>query len=263
MQTKIIASVLRAAKVLEYLAQEGTGQIKDISAKTGLPKSTTHRILKTLEQARLTSSDTSGSYFLGSLALGLASSPILAHRYLTMCSLKEMLRLREISGETVNLHVLLGSQRLCLQEVPSPHDLRYTAGVGSTVPIYVGSAGKMLLAQLDDDEAEALIDTIDMKRVGPNTITDKRRLLKEVARARTSQYSTSFGERLVGSASISAPIKNYTMPACLSILGLKDRFTRMPEITKDMQRSAKKISDKLASNFPIRPMGDVGTNEMG
>lgn len=258
MEKKIVTVVLNAAQALKYLADEGMGQLKAISDKLHLPKTTTHRLLRTLEAAGLVSSNGKGMYFLGPLAFRLAASPMVAHRFLSVCASDEMTLLRDFSGETVVLHVLFVNQRICLHEVPSQQHIRYTAGVGATAPLYVGSASKMLLAELEEQDAKGLIESLDMKAVGPSTIVDKSILWREVQKARKKKYATSFGERVLGSASASVPIRGYITPACLSILGPKERFVNIREVVKEMQASAARIACKIkdfAYEYQINRMG--------
>jgi IclR family pca regulon transcriptional regulator len=69
-----------------------------------------------------------------------------------------------------------------------------------------------LLDELKDDELKELFEKLDFLPLTLNTITDPKKLKKEIERIRKQGYATSFGERTVGSAAISVPIKYYVMP---------------------------------------------------
>ncbi|MFH1350514.1 MAG: IclR family transcriptional regulator, partial [Pseudomonadota bacterium] len=186
----------------------GIDKITDISESLHLSKSTAHRLLKTLEVSELVVQDPiTRRYYLGPLVLNLASKVLIAHRNLINIASQEMKQLRDISKETVALHVPNGSERICLEEADSPQEIKYTSGRGVIAPIYVGSAGKMLLSQFNDGELELLLNSIRLVPVGPHSITDKTVLLKELEKVREQGYAISFGERLPGGASISVPIK--------------------------------------------------------
>ncbi|MFX0199751.1 MAG: IclR family transcriptional regulator [Candidatus Hodarchaeota archaeon] len=123
--------------------------------------------------------------------------------------------LRNVSGETVVLHIRIGVQRICLEELQSVQNIRFTVGKGYIARLYTGSAGKLLIAELKEDELNLLLKYIDLVAVGPNTITDEKFLRKEVKKVRKRGYATSFGERIEGSASISVPVRNYIFPVAL------------------------------------------------
>lgn len=244
---KIVNSVAKSTDILRNLS-EGLDRISDLSKKLRLSKSTTHRLLKTLEVSELVMQDpVTRRYYLGPLILKLAARPIIAHQNLILCAFEEMKYLRDLSRETVVLHIQIGLERICLEELQSPENIKYTAGKGFVAPLYTGSAGKILLSELKDNELQYLVKNLQLKPIGPHTITDKRTLLKELKKVRKQGYATSFGERIPGSASISVPIKNYICPVALSVLGPDNRFSlnRMMDVLKEMKKSASRISKKL------------------
>jgi DNA-binding IclR family transcriptional regulator len=245
--SKIVNSITKGVDILRNLS-EGVDKISDISKGLHLSKSTAHRLLKTLEMAGLVMQDpTTRRYYLGPLIIELASKPIIAHQNLIVCSFDEMRYLRDLSKETVVLHIRIGVERICLEEVQSLQNIRYTAGKGFTAPIYTGSAGKVLLSELRDEELQHLLKHLRLDPIAPSTITDKEVLLREIKKVRKQGYATSFGERVPGSASISVPIKNYIYPVALSALGPDNRFSlsAMMGILKEMKGGASRISNKL------------------
>jgi DNA-binding IclR family transcriptional regulator len=118
--------------------------------------------------------------------------------------------------------------------------------VGKVAPLYVGSAGKLLLSELGQRELQVILKNLKMEPVGPNTITDKQTLLAELEKVRRLGYAVSMGERLAHSASISVSIKNYICPVSLSILGPEGRFRpHLMDALPAMQEEAADISQKL------------------
>lgn len=244
---KIVNSITKGVDILRSLS-DGIDRVSDLSNRLHLRKSTVHRFLKSLEMSELVMQDPiTRRYFLGPLILNLASRPIISHQNLILGAFEEMRYLRDLSRETVVLHIRIGLERICLEELQSFENIRYTAGKGFVTPIYAGSAGKVLLSELEDNEFQILMSHVRLDPVGPNTITDKEALLKLVKKVRKQGYATSFGERVLGSASISVPIKNYICPVALSILGPDNRFNlkRMRDVLEEMKKSAFRISKKL------------------
>ena len=243
---KTINSIVRASNVLRCLAN-GMGRISDISQYIGLPKGTTHRLLKTLESTGFVIQDpVSRQYSLGNLIAELASNPLITHQNLIICSLEELENLRNSTNETVTLQVRIGLERVTLEEVQSFHNLRYSSGRGDSSPIYTGAAGKVLLSELEQGDLEILLKNIKPLPMTKNTITDKRVLLKEVERARKHGYATSSGEAQEGSAAIAVPIRNYVCPLALSIVGPESRFLqKRMSFLDELKRSANDISRKV------------------
>ncbi len=245
--SKMVNSVARAAEILVSLS-EGKYRLTDISQDLHLNKTTTYRLLKTLESYGFVVQDPiSHKYLLGHLILKISSNPIIANQSLIVCAYEEMKRLRDKSGETVTLHVRVGTQRICLEEIQSQKSAKYIVGKGSVSPIYAGSAGKILLAELDKEELQLLLKNIRLVAVGPNTITDKNILDKELEKIRKLGYAISWGETLEGAISISIQIKGYTWPVALSIFGPKFRIGRkLMMFKKEMEKSADRISKNFA-----------------
>lgn len=245
--SKIVNSITRAANILRSLS-DGIDRVSDLSNGLYLRKSTVHRFLKSLEMSGLVMQDPiTRRYFLGPLILNLASRPIISHQNLILCAFEDMRYLRDLSRETVVLHIRIGLERICLEELQSFENIRYTAGKGFVAPIYTGSAGKVLLSELKDNELRHLVENLQLKLIGPHTITDKKVLLKELEKVRKQGYATSFGERILGGASISVPIKNYICPVALSVLGPDNRFSlrKMMDILESMKENSRHISKKL------------------
>jgi DNA-binding IclR family transcriptional regulator len=244
----MVNSVYRAAEILSMLSA-GKNRITDICKELSLSKSTTHRLLKTLEECGFVVQDpTSHQYFLGHLILKLSSNPLATHQNLIVCAYDEMKRLREMSGETVTLHIRVGTQRICLEEMQANQNIRYVIGKGSVSPIYAGSAGKILLSELSDNELDNLLKNIKLTPVGPNTITDRNVLFRELDKIRKQGYAISSGETLEGAISISVLIRGYFCPVALSIFGAKFRFgPKIMDFKDKMEIGARRILNKINS----------------
>lgn len=244
-----VNSVIKAAAILKCLA-EGTDRISDLCSKLNLRKGTAHRLLKTLQMTGLAAQDpATRCYYLGPLVLELGARPMIAHQRLIVAAYEEMRKIRDELNETVTLHIRLGVERLCLEELQGSQDIRFVLGKGLVVPIYVGSAGKLLLSELEDADLELLIKHLNFVPMTDRTVTDVQLLLKEIEKIRRLGYATSFGERVPESASISVAIKNYNFPVSLTILGPESRLfmDRMTRIVPEMKKCAQRISQNLVN----------------
>lgn len=241
-------SINKGADILRAIS-EGFDRISDLSNKLNMNKSTIHRLLKSLENSRMVCQDPiTRRYHLGYLILELSSRPIISHQNLIFCAFDHLKYLRDFTQETVVLHIRIGLERICLEELQSFENIKYTAGKGVIAPIYVGSAGKILLSELNNNELQILLRNLHLAPMSANTITNQEVLLNEIEKAKNQGYAISFGERVAGSASISVPIKSYICPVAMSILGPDNRFTlkKMMETLELMKERAILISRKLA-----------------
>ena len=245
---EIMNAIKRTGETLKLLA-ENPLRFTDIARELDLTKSTAHRLLRALEQTELIKKNPlSGRYYLGPLISQLASSPISEHQFLITCSIGEIRKLRDLSGETVNLQIPLGTERMCLEEIQSKEFIKYVSGKGAIYPIFAGSAGKMLLSMMNSDQIDILMGRFYYVPSAPNPIKNTEDLRIEIELARKLGHSTSFGERVAGSASVAVPITGYICPVILNILGPADRFTKdiISHILEEMKSSAARISKELS-----------------
>jgi len=242
----LVKSVVGATAILQSLG-DGLVRLTDISYRTGINKATTYRLLKTLEGCGLVAQDrVTHHYHLGHLIVQLASNPFVAHQKLVICSFDEMKYLRGLSGESVGLHVSIGTQSMVLAEIPSSHSITFTTGKGYISPLHCGAGPKTLLSQFPQHELEAYINGVKLVNMRTNELIDKETLLNQLERIRNEGYAVSFGELISGSAAICVPINNYPCPAGLSIYGPEERFKdKMMGFLKDLKESAHRISSRF------------------
>jgi DNA-binding IclR family transcriptional regulator len=218
--------VERAIDILNALGK-GRATLSEVTRDVGLPKGTTFRILGSLQYEKLVVKDpVDSSYQLGPGFLRLSQTQTPWFGALTILAKPAMDQLLDQAGETVALHVRVGSERVCVAELPSPQQIRYSAEVGAPVPLYVGAAGKILLAELDPTALERMLKALELKPITEGTILDRDELTVEVGQAREQGYAQSIGERVSNAAAISVPIELESgLGAALSLLGPADRFT--------------------------------------
>jgi DNA-binding IclR family transcriptional regulator len=246
----ISTSLHRATNILMCLSN-GINTVTNIAKYCEYSTSTVHRLLQTLKELNWAVQDENNhQYYLGSLITQLSSNQIAAHRYLIMQSLREMMRMSNITGETVNLSVMLQLHYMLLHEVASEHALRITDASKRLGQIYVGATAKILLSQLPDAELKATLRHINFKQVTENTVTNKELLMEQLMECRRQGYCVTYGERIPGAVCISAHIKNYICPASLSIVGPENRLrARVNEVIEELKESAGRISGDIAESF--------------
>lgn len=176
--------------------------LTDVHRRTGLPISTTLRILRSLvEEGFLVHPD--GCYRLGLnlLRWSTAASNGLRAGHATGQLLND---LRDATGETATLCVNDGLQRVCVAVAQSRKRVVHLVHIGDTLPLHGGAAGKVLLAW--DPSATHEVLRRGLNRIAERTITDPKRFSAELARVRRQGWATSESETSFGTASLAAPV---------------------------------------------------------
>jgi DNA-binding IclR family transcriptional regulator len=135
--------------------------------------------------------------------------------------------LAEVTGESAQLYVRSVLERVCIDAVESSSELRTIVGVGSSLPLTAGSAGKVFLA-FDDLGApgERLIE--DAIRWTPATPVGED-LRRQLIHIRRRGWAASAGERQAGVGSVSAPVFGPVgeLLAVISVSGPESRLGRV------------------------------------
>jgi DNA-binding IclR family transcriptional regulator len=185
--------------MLVLAALDGTPKaLPVLSAATGLHRATAHRLLGALAVHGLASQDDQTQWRLGPTCLDLgrrAAVGLALHE----AARPALVDLRNLTGESTQLFLRDGENRVCVAATESLHGLRTIVPVGAVFPLDRGSAGKVLKG-----EPAAL-------RRG---------------------WAESVGEREAGVASVSAPIFDHSgdVRAAISVSGPIERTTRKPGV---------------------------------
>lgn len=200
-------SLGRAVDLLRAVAHEPACSASDLARRTGLPRSTAARTLRTLADAGLVEEGPGGGWVLGYELVRLARAADPHHR-LVRAAEPLLARLRDVTGESALLAVPRGhpGMEILLQVDPERH-VGVANWVGSDVPLHASSAGKLVLAELDDDDLDAWLRASPPERFTAATITSPRRLRAELERARRLGWAALEDELEDGLASLSVAVR--------------------------------------------------------
>jgi len=225
--------------------------LTEIANKINLPKSTTTRLLSTLEHNDLVVKNPvtmkyrlgQGLYYLGHIAgksieIREIAKPI-------------MDRLRDETCETVNLYVLDEDVRRCIEQSEGLRTVRHLVKIGERLPLWAGAGGKVILAYQPEAFQEEIFQQVPSR-------SRVEALRKELPVIRDQKCASSIDEREVGSAAVAAPIFNinHEVKASLSISGPASRFTSetIERLLSVVRRDAMEISKQLGYIEPKREM---------
>ncbi|MGW0036645.1 IclR family transcriptional regulator [Gordonia sp. NPDC003376] len=227
----------KSMTVLRAIA-DAPSNLTELCERTGLPRATAHRLAVGLETHRLLARNAAGRWYPGPALGELASS---AHDPVREAALMVLPRLREITGESVQVYRREGSERVCIAAMEPPTGLRDTVPVGTRFPMTAGSAAKVLAAWAEPSILRALLTD--------SVFSD--RALHEIRRRGWAQ---SAGERAAGVASVSAPVRDAggDVVAAISVSGPIDRMGRRPGArwAADLLAAAEAIQKRLQPGSP-------------
>ena len=247
----------RAAQILDSFGFDHQElSVSEIGAKTGLHRSTAHRILMALEYNDLIKQNPdTGKYHLGIKLFKLG------HQAVSQLNLREICRpflsrLMNETQETIHLAVLDDDQVLYLDKVEGPHALRMPSRVGRHIPTYCTSLGKAMLSCLDDHEVKNIFRSRALRPHTVNTVKTLDRLLTELRVIRRRGYSVDNEEIEIGLRCVGAPIKDHTgaMVGAISTAAPSARLAaqKIPGVGKLVMAVAAEISEQLGYEKPTK-----------
>lgn len=202
-----LSSLDAGLRVMTMFAQADSINVTEVARELTCSRSSAYRILNTLRNRGIVVLGPTGrGYFPGPVLLDLARPRGLdfddRHRLLPVIR-----RAVELTGETVHVATLVGTQILFFDGQEPDLPVRATLRQGYLRPAHAISAGKLLLSQLADEQVRALYPVERLARVTPWTIDTVPKLLAELATIRRTGYAFSRQEAEVGLCGTSVALR--------------------------------------------------------
>lgn len=217
-------------------------RLDQVVNRTGLPRSSVHRILKQLETAGLLQRWSDG-YCVG--ASRLSQTQMLDHALLRGAASGTLERLHADTGLVVHLGILLGGDVVYLDQIAGRSGVAMRTRVAGRTVAHASALGKAMLAQLSAEEVDVAVGR-RLEKCTRTTITNLDTLHLELARIR-SRHGLAYDkeELTVGLCSIAAPIQTvHSEVAGLSLTGAVS-IDRLQRTAPFLLRAARRISQRL------------------
>ena len=250
-----VQSLTRGLSILDVLAKaEGGLTLTDVSQRVGLPPSTTHRLLATLEKTGFVyQAGDLGFWYVGLHAFAVGSS-FLANRDFVAQSHPYMRRLMEQAGETVNLAILDGTEAVFIDQVQCRETMRTIVKLGSRVPLHASGVGKAIFAALSNEQIDAILKVKGLPRITPHTITAPETMWAALRMIRQRGFSFDDEEHLPGTRCVASSIydEHGESLAAISIAGPSARLPdeRIRQLGPLVAHVAEDITRKLGGRWP-------------
>lgn len=248
-----VQSIERAIELMRAVAASGREgrRLTDLAASSGLSKSTTHRILLALSEARLVEQDPVNRLFFPGVGLFLLGTASAARFSIVEIARPSLVRLAEEIGDTVFLSVPVDTDWVCVDRQVGPFPIRtLTVDVGDRGPLGVGSGGLALLAFRTDEEIEAAIAAND-GRLAAYRHFDPTGLRRFVATTRRQRYAFIDGLLVEGMSAVGVPLCDAQgrPVAALSVAAISSRLAagKRREIVAKLQEHARRIEAQLTA----------------
>jgi DNA-binding IclR family transcriptional regulator len=246
-------SLLKAIDTIDAVAEAGNVGIRELSAITGFPPSTIHRIVTTLVEKNYFQQDPiTRRYSLSYRFLELGSK-FQQQTHLTAIALPHLKQLMTATRESVNLAVRDGDSMVYLDIVQSNYArLQLFTQPGARVPLYATGVGKVFLSQMQESELDAYLQRSDPTPYTPHTLVERDRIINDLQKIRSRGYSVDNQEMEEGVCCVAALIfEHHGKPAAsVSITGAAMRVTpdRIEQFGTLVKTCAAAISSQLGFN---------------
>jgi DNA-binding IclR family transcriptional regulator len=242
-------AVGKAFLMLDLLNSSATPvSLPDIAVHVQLTKSSSFRLLRTLQQLKYVQQDESSRYFIASNSW-VTSSMQVANAILRM-DLRTAQALHDEFHETISIAVLFNNHIEVVRVFESTFVVRMANTVGRILPPHASSLGKAITAFQSEETRRNLLLSYGLVRFTQATITDEVALRKELERIRKNHYAYEGEESTPDGCCFGAPIflEGTSAIAAISISVPKSRLpvgTERENMIAKVQATAKALTHEL------------------
>lgn len=245
-----VQSLVRAFGLLDALVLQDDGlTLTDIARRVGLPRSTTHRLLTTMDALRYVEFDSATNrWMIGMQAFALGSSFV---------QTRDLGRL----GKPIMRSLMLDANEAVNIAVPDQAGVRYVGHVrpvadhaarrasGDHLPMHTTASGKVLLAHWDAPQLDRFLCSNPLPRKTGGSIVEKDALVRQLEQIRVRGFAVDDQENALGTRCVAAPVfdHNRRVKASLSISGSVTRLcnARLESLGRSLTAAAKRMTDDL------------------
>lgn len=245
----LVGSLAKGLNVLEILADEPAGlRLTEVAEQAGLTRAGARRLLLTLVAEGYARQE--GRNFLLSAKLLSLSRAWLGGSSLWAYAEPIMREVSQALGESCSAAVLEGDDVVYVARMAGRRIVSVSLSVGTRLPAYCTSMGRVLLSDLDDAELARFLGQATIRANTPKTVTDREALAARVAEVRRAGYAIVDEELELGLRSIAVPVRarDGRIVAAINVSTQSARFSceEMPRtILPPLLDAAAKIEDFL------------------
>lgn len=222
-----ISSVHHAIDVIEFLSEHGPATVTEIAAKTGLPRPTLYRLLRTLEDRGITRVDRKRHR----LSMRLHELGVRANSVDTLqIQVQPILdRVVAATGLTAHFAILDGDAAVYIARREGVGMMQMTSRVGWRAPLHCTATGKILMS------VSGVPEGLDLSPQTANTITDYKTLVRDVEQSASRGFSLDDEEMLPGLRCVAVAVSEDSgVIGALSVSGRSDQILDPAKLAADI-----------------------------
>lgn len=247
----------RALGLLRSLAKTDEATLTELALRTGMPPSTAHRLLMTMQRHDIVGFDESTQHWMVAVEAFRIGSSFARRTNVVQAGRAVMRALMEATGETANIGIIADGDVVFISQIETPRTIRAFFRPGTRGPMHASGIGKALLAELPREEVERILQTKGLPSFTPGTLTSPGDLHADLERTRTRGWSIDNEERNIGMRCLAAAIFNEHGEAVagISISGPAARMSdeKLGEFGPLVKRAARKVTEAIGGKMPPRP----------
>lgn len=176
--------LIKAAGILDYIADHANATLQEISRGTENTNSTTLKILDTLTLIGYVQKKADKTYNLGSKLIRYANKNI-EQLDLIEVTLPYLEKMQEAVDETIHLGILSNQEIVYINKLePRNQSIRMSSKIGVARPLYSSAMGKAALAEFTEEQYQQYLSSHELVPFTENTIVNPLKLAKEIAEAK-------------------------------------------------------------------------------
>ena len=254
-QDRYSIDVIHAAiDILEAFNSNGNAPTKPskLAQQTGINRTRTFRILKTLEMRGYVEADKNNDFQLSLKILQFAES-VRARSVLPKVARPFLMELAQKTGDTVSLLVMHHANAICMDSFQGHYRLQVAVPIGQILPLHVGVSPKILLANLPTDERENLLQTIPLTPYTPNTLVNRDELRKVLDIILENGYAVDEEDFEIGVCAVGSPVRDQSgsVIAGITITTPKSRFD--PQRREELIHFVTDVSNRISTGMGWKP----------
>jgi IclR family acetate operon transcriptional repressor len=204
----LIGAVDNVLRLLRLFEDHEMIRVNQVARDMGLSRSTVHRMLATLSYHQFVEQDEFSRGYKPGPALVDIGLSVVQNIDIRTISHGALVRLRDLTGETVHLAYLRGTEVLYLDSVESNQVVRTGSRIGWTLPAHATAAGKALLAERSDAELAALYPSGLLTAPTPRAPVTLVELRQQLAEVRRLGYAVNHAESEDDVSAVGAAVRD-------------------------------------------------------
>lgn len=237
-----LSTLDRVVELLQaFVPERPQWKLQEVALHLGWDKATTHRFLNKLVELRFLERDSEGNFTLGTLVLDL-SALYMGARPVRQRLMRVMAEVRDETGLTTQAGFLEHGRVVIALSEEGTTFVKASASLGAHLPLHATAIGKIILAQLDDQELQEQLGQ-PLEGHTAHTIVDGDLLRKTVDEVKAAGLASARSELAEGLEAIAIPIPRtiFGVPAGLGCSGPVAAMKDRQDVEAVLRRVAKDV----------------------